>query len=334
MKKIIFMPFINDAGGAAWREKIKNDFLTGCTALTKEINDIRKNKNNRDVYPNDQAYYDALHEKKLIRQQMWISRLITETACVFDEYLMKLSGDDLDSEKTTVVCALPEFFWCDINDNDKHPEIENYHKPLYLDTARDLLTEYNALESFVPNALMELTNKYNNLIIFAGTAMWKQINHEDHKKEEIFNSLIVYADGEYKESITKHNVSTIDGFYTFDAYGEAYLAKGKIGESTFNAAPITEFNGMRFTYDICLDFICGNVGGRDAPLSTELCGNEAVDVNVLIAAGMPVSIPERSEYVREMKSDLLLRCDGLCLPRGEIVKRDNSLAAKLIEVKK
>lgn len=327
MKKVIFMPFINNDMGKAWRERIKENFLNGCRVLTSEINDIRKNKG---AYPNERAYYDALHEKKLKRQQMWISRLITETACVFDEYLKKLSGDDLDCEKTTVVCALPEFFWYDINDNNKHPEIENYHKPLYLDTARDLLTEYNALEDFAPNALIELTNKYKNLIIFAGTAMWKQINREDHKKEEIFNSLIVYADGKYKESITKHNVSAIDGFYTFDAYGGAYLAKGKIGESAFNAAPITEFNGMRFTYDICLDFICGKADGKDVPLSTELCGNEAVDVNVLIAAGMPA----RQSCVDEMRSDLLLRCDGLCPPFGETVKRDDALAARLIEVKK
>ncbi len=328
MKKIIFMPFINDDNGTKWRAALENNFIRGeGSALTSEINDIRKNKG---AYPNEQAYYDALHEKKLKRQQMWISRLIVETANVFDDYLKQLSGDDLDCDKTTIVCALPEFYWCDINDNNKHPEIKYYHKPLYLDTARDLLTEYNVLESFPQNALMWLTQNYKNLIIFAGTAMWKQINRDNHKDEEIFNSLIVYADGEYKESITKHNVSGIDGFYTKGADGKYHLAKGKIGKSTFNAAPITEFNGMKFTYDICLDFNCGNVGGKKVPLSTELCGNETVDVNVLIAAGMPAE----DNYVNEMKSKLLLRCDGLHPDFGEIVKRDASLVTNLIEVKK
>lgn len=321
MKKIIFMPFINDDNGTRWRAALENNFIKGeGSALTGEINDIRKNK---DTYPSEQAYYNVIHEKKLIRQKMWISRLLTETANVFREYIEQLSEDDLDGNKTTIVCALPEFYWCDINDNNKHPEIINYHKPLYSDTVCDLL------KGFASNALMELTGKYKNLIIFAGTMMWKEINQDNHNIESIFNSLIVYADGKYKESITKHNVSGIDGFYTKGADGKYHLAKGKIGESTFNAVPITEFNGMKFTYDICLDFNCGNVDDKDVPLSKELCGNETVDVNVLIAAGMPAE----PYYVNEMKSDLLLRCDGLCPPFGEIVTRQDSLVINLIKVK-
>ena len=57
------------------------------------------------------------------------------------------------------------------------------------------------------------------------------------------------------------------------------------------------------------------------PLSTKLCNNEGindVDVNVLIAAGMPV---EQDYINKEIKSDILLRCDGLSLPHGETLKK-------------
>lgn len=314
MKKIIFMPFINDDNGKKWRRNLEAAFIgSDGGPLTDSINIIRSNKNN-GTYQSVQDYYNDLHAAKRQRQTSWLSYLIAQTAELFGNKLKDLSGDDLDPEKTTVVCALPEFFWCDINDNNKHPEITNYHKPLYLENALTVLTELKT-EGLEENALMALTAKYRNMIFFAGTAMWKQINPKDHNDEEIFNSLIVYAEGQFKESITKHNISTIDGFYINYRCGVSSLVKKKVGEATFNAVPITEFNDMKFTYDICLDFKCPKPGNVYIPLSTELCGENSVDVNVLIAAGMPVE----QAYVENIKSDLLLRCDGSSSPQGQIL---------------
>lgn len=311
MKNIIFMPFINDDDGKKWRTDLEKDFIENDGAeLTEAINTIRGNKQSYKDSNLLQTYYRDLHAQKSKRQEMWIRLLLKKTAELFRTELDKLRDENTDPEKTTVVCALPEFFWYDVNDNKKHPEIINYHKPLYLETALGLLTE--------PNELMQLTEDHPNMIFFAGTAMWKKINPDDHEDEEIFNSMIVYAGGEYKESITKHRVSGIDGFY-----GKNFLVvdkTGKIGESTLNIPPVTVFNGMSFTYDICLDFVCGHVGGQKAPLSTELCSDAGIgdiDVNVLIAAGMPVS-PEKLDHI---KSNVLLRCDGLAKPYGEKVKK-------------
>ena len=326
MKNIIFMPFINDDTAIAWREDLENDFLAGeGKALTDEIKSIRAAKKGYESSGRLKDYYADLHSKKSPRQEMWLRKLIHETAAIFEKELKKLSGDGADPAKTTVVCALPEFYWCDINDNNKHKsDVEGYFKPLYLQNALKPLTE--------KNELMDLTDKYKNMIFFAGTAMWKRINTEDHNDEEIFNSLIVYADGKYKESISKHNVSRIDGFYGYDRLTDDFIKVSrtkKIGEATLEVPPVTEFNGMRFTYDICLDFICGKAGTKIAPLSTELCnkaGIGGIDVNILIAAGMPIddtplpngTIPPGGLARQKIKSDILLRCDGLAPPHGQV----------------
>ncbi len=323
MKKIIFMPFINDKKAREWREKLENSFLIGSgKARTDAIREIRSKKNE---YENEQDYYNALHAQKLPRQREWLEFLIENTAELFRTQLDKLTGESLDAEKTVVVCALPEFFWYDINDNQKHsgstsdsPHIENYHKPVYLENAVEILTE--------PNELMELTNQYPNMIFFAGTVMWKQINCENHKDEEVFNSLLIYSGGTYRESITKHHVSPIDGFDRIDIDKDfnrtAKRLKEKAGEATFEAAPVTEFCGLNFTYDICLDFMYTEkkrfTRADLKTLSTELCrknGINNVDVNVLICAGMPT---DQSYVDTHIISDLLLRCDGLCTPYSEI----------------
>ncbi len=323
MKKIIFMPFINDEKAREWREKLENSFLTGSgKARTDKIREIRSKKKE---YENVQDYYNALHAEKMPRQREWLEFLIKNTARLFENQLANLKKNRPDAEEAVIVCALPEFFWYDINDNRKHsgstsdsPHIENYHKPVYLENAVGILTE--------SNELMELTNQYPNMIFFAGTVMWKKINRENHKDEEVFNSLLIYSGGTYMESITKHHVSPIDGFDKIDIDRDfkrtSERLKEKAGEATFEAAPVTEFCGLKFTYDICLDFMYTErekfTKNDLKTLSTELCrknGINNVDVNVLICAGMPTD----QRYVdTHIISDLLLRCDGICTPYSEI----------------
>jgi hypothetical protein len=251
-------------------------------------------------------YYKELHIEKDKRQKLWLKFLIEQTASLFEVQLEKLTTNDKDPTNTTIVAALPEFFWCDINDNYKHLfDIVGYHKPLYHDNLIKYFTKSNELAN--------LTAKYPNLIIFAGTVMSKQIE-EDHTKEKIFNSLIIYHSGNFQMGWSKHHVSDIDGF------GPRYsLLKNKVGESTNNSAPIINFNEHTFAFDICLDFMCGNNG--TTALSTELCNAAKLtpDVNVLIAAGMPLNM----RNINNFKSDILLRCDGLASPYGEIVKKGN-----------
>jgi len=310
---IKFIPFLNNAEGQNWRKSLESDFLSNeGKNLTDEINNIRDQKAS---YGSTEDYYRDLHQKKSERQELWLKNLIENTVKLFDDVIGNLSTDELDSSKTTIVAALPEFFWYDINDNNKHSkDIVFYHKPLYLDVVRNVLAGYNELT--------ELTNKYDNLIIFAGTIMWKEINLQNHTDEKIYNTLPIYFEGELKKEWSKHNVSAIDGFYY-----NGNLAKAKIGKSTSAEAPVLNFNGISFTYDICLDFLCGLNGS--APLSTELCRQEKIetDVNVLIAAGMPVSY----NYQSKINSPVLLRCDGLSLPYAEILEKANCSSTDISE---
>lgn len=315
MANIIFMPFTNNKKAASWRNGLEAAFLSGeGKEVTEQINNVRSTKGTRP----DEEYYNELHDFKLCRQIKWLNYLLGKTAKIFDEQLKKPAIGSAD----VIVAALPEFFWIDINDNDKHnaqgtngESIMNYHKPLYRP----------CLEVFLKgdNPLAELTSKYPNLIFFAGTAVWKEINYDDNTDELMYNSMVLYKEGQYAPSVTKHNVSLIDGFY----HENYTLSKDKIGEDDSTDAPVTEFKRLRFTYDICLDFISGTDAQgipRNVPLSTQLCNDNGindVDINVLIAAGMPVKIG----YLPKLKSNCLLRCDGLRQPYGQILQNNTDI---------
>ncbi len=214
-----------------------------------------------------------------------------QTATLFKNELEKLHADDLDSSKTTVIAALPEFYWYDINDNQKHKsDIKNYHKPIYSTNLINYLLNND-------NPLITLTKDYPNLIIFAGTAMWKYI--DDKNKECIYNTLMIFGNGKLMKLWTKLNVSYIDGFYN----KLNQLVKGKVGQGIVTGEPKVEFNGKTFVYDICLDFIAGT---NNVPLSSDLCRSTAADINVLIAAGMPIS----QRNLSLIKAPVIFRCDG------------------------
>lgn len=318
MKKIIFLPFINDpdgqADGGSWRKEKESVFLNekDVKTLTEEINQRRNQNPNAD---NDAAYYRRLHEKKSERQNEWLKRLTAETAALFENKLGTLPDEAKDPEKSIIVAALPEFFWCDINDNNKHETrnpakngeyIEGYHKPLYdTNMINNLLHAEN-------NPLAKLTKTYPNLIIFGGTAMWKIINEEDHKDEKVNNTLIIYHTGDVANTWSKCFFSDIDGF---DSESKE-MKKGEFGvidengNLQTNCVPFTEFRGVKFTYDICLDFIAGENG---QPLSTDLCSGQETHVNVLISAGMPID----DKDLAKINSPVILRCDGSYPPYAE-----------------
>ena len=347
-KKLIFLPFINgseasedgryaDEDGRKWRKELEKNFLLDpyIGKLNDEINQIRHSKPAGNADAGAIAdYYKRLHEKKSERQAEWLKRLTVETAVLFESKLDAMPDEVKNSDDCIIVAALPEFFWYDINDNEKHTKkdaeqtdaeqteddepsgegkvekyIVGYHKPLY-DT-----NMINILLHTKNNPLSKLTEKYNNLIIFAGTAMWKIINEENHKDERINNTLIIYHTGSVANTWAKHFFSRIDGFYTYiependDENGTFVLVKNKKGEYKvlYDSAPITEFKGVKFTYDICYDFVMGT---GDRPLSTDLCGGQKTDVNVLISAGMPID----EEDLTTINSPVILRCDGWAYP--------------------
>ncbi|MCH5199976.1 MAG: hypothetical protein J1F60_03365 [Oscillospiraceae bacterium] len=314
MKKIIFLPFINggenDRLGLTWRNDLEANFLNDpdIRELTDKIN-AERNKN-----PGDNAsaqaladYYNALHKVKAERQIRWVNRLSAETAGLFGKVIGDLPENVVQTDEQkpndyVIVAALPEFFWYDINDNRKHlNEDKYYHKAIYGNVVMDHLGTSD-------NPIAVLTARYKNLIFFAGTTVWKQINASDHTKDSSFNTMHIYHSGKHIDTWTKYFPSNIDGVSLAKKWEKAKR------DTKYVYAPITEFKGVKFTYDICLDFSVKIGGVAQPPLSTIFCNGEKTDVNILIAAGMPIY----DKDLTNINSPVILRCDGLSAPYGEI----------------
>lgn len=320
-KKIIFLPFVNgssdNADGRKWRKDLEYNFLndSDIKSDTKDINDIRAQKGTNKEYKTDiQRYYADLHAAKAKRQTKWLEKLSAETAARFRSRLDDLTEDDKNPKKCIVVAALPEFFWYDINDNNKHAvDDKHYHKPIYENTL------YNTLWA-QSNALAKLTDDFPNLIIFAGTALWKKINQSKHEEDNIYNSMFVYCGGKIDTAWTKYHVSNIDGLSLPEKFRKAY-------KDRITLIPYIEFWGVRFTYDVCLDFIMGD---NAEPLSTTLCKkeNKITDVNVLVAAGMPID----NKNLDKINSPIILRCDGLTSPYAQIALKNASSTSNPLRI--
>lgn len=356
--KIKFIPFINDADGQTWMNNVKKEFIDDNADITNEINQIRNQKpcilrfydsKYMNSLPQDKPkilrekekvctdevvnYYKNLRKLKEKRQKLWIEFLLDKVVDIYDKKIKSLSAPDKNANETTIVAALPEFFWHDINDNYKHTnpyDIFNYQKPLY---------ENNILSTLCTNnSISKLTDKYKNLIFFAGTAKWKNIVNDDRSQEITNNTLFIYCSGKLPVIWGKHNFSSIDGFnhYVYNPVTGSYddiKIKNPNGGSKTLTPPVINFNGIDFIYDICLDFISNINGNYGGPLSKQLCtGNLKNPVNVLIAGGMPIfkQIPQ----INNMNSDVILRCDANLDQRGtyvEIYDRVNNLNPRNIK---
>lgn len=314
-KNIIFLPFINGKEGKDWRDNLQKNFLQldDVKKLNDIINNKRGNKPQADKYGDTKsekeryetdttAYLNELRVEKAVRQTKWLQYLLKETADQIRVRLADIPNTD-EHKNDTIVAALPEFFWYDINDNDNHlADDPHYHKPIYENTMYGSLWDRS-------NALAQLTSERRNLIIFAGTVLWKKINQSDHRKDKIYNSMLVYFGGKLGTVWTKYHTSNIDGLSLPEKYE-------KVEKERSVLVPYIEFNNLRFTYDICLDF---KMGDGNQPLSTTLCAkeNKKTDVNVLIAAGMTLDKCDMDH----INSPIVLRCDGLNPPYAEIAPR-------------
>lgn len=343
-KNIIFLAFENDGASQFWRLKKEDDFLEADKqkgdSSTNKINEIRSGKPDSlkkydRIYSraqNDVArarvllekqklsddevkeYYKKLHKEKEKRQKEWINELMESVAGSFRKAIDDTGAGNKDN--SIIVAALPEFFWTDINDDNKHvQDIKNYHKPLYLSVIEDVFTGEQ-------NPIAQLTKDYNNLIFFAGTAMYKEISKEDEntnkeikrEKEKIMNTLFIYHTGALQVKWGKQHFSHIDGF-NGSASGQYYVIKNKKGEATDkNAVPEIEFKGKKFAFDICLDFCVEDRSKNPTvyqPLSAERLNGSPVDVNVLIAGGMSIyDNNQLKDYAMRASSNYILRCDA------------------------
>lgn len=169
-----------------------------------------------------------------------------------------------------MVAALPEFFWRDINDNMKHADrsdasfIQGYGKPVYPQVLQRLtagtlsIAAPPAPAAASPLTLCELTQKYPNLVVFAGTVWWKKIVDASQctflktcestnipvgsvksackaavaKREKMFNTLPVFHGGSCICLWNKQWISRIDGL------GDSYINAEKYTNRAFALSTI------------------------------------------------------------------------------------------------
>ncbi|HEX3021475.1 MAG TPA: hypothetical protein VHP81_03680 [Lachnospiraceae bacterium] len=278
-----------------------------------EINDpdLAQNYDSFDEAAKKQLKIKVLHCLKMNRQLLWLRRLESFTCAKINDIIEQEKGRLVNNGETTLnIVALPEFYFIDINDNEKHKDdIVNYSKPFYFDNIKTLLRDS---DDHTAPSLASLTID-ENIILLPGTAIWKQINQDDHLQETLFNTLPIFFNGKLQMAWDKVNTSTIDGFYD----ESDILKKNKVPSSyrstpslltpqscsmtdPLYSYPVKLSDGTNSTitigFDICLDFLFENLKS----LNTEPM------IHILIAAGMPVSSNADKIYAK----NLFLRCDG------------------------
>lgn len=353
-----FIPFINSPKFASanqstsfqpsqWRKDLETAFLASPegSRLTAEINQIRTNKTNPNIYRCKYHYSTARHDKKKERQRLWLCYLEKEIC----QKLSAVIQQEPHDPDTLLVAALPEFFWRDINDNDKHDQlsisyIPGYGKPFYQSVFMDFLADN--LSKDKPDTLRGLTQMYPNLIVFAGTFWWKTLMYRQcdqytklsgacpkeseckqdmEGEEKVYNSLPVFHSGELACIWNKQRISGIDGLgdgsNTHFRSKMAPLTNFTRVDGKPNNLPVVEFKGVSFGMDICLDFHCDEHGtGQSLSKSLLSAESSQPNVQVLIAGGMPLTTARCTEQEMESKyfyaQKLLLRCDAIADAAG------------------
>lgn len=286
MTNIHYLPFINNSEAIAWRQNLEQAFMQEHQEGYDRLNAARA----------DGTADDDLNDIKRELQCKWFVRLNEEIYKKLDAKLAGIPNDE------TVIAAMPEFFWRNINDNRKHTdphEIINYGKSFSYEV-KEIWANSKQEDEY---SFQKLTTKYTNLILFAGTVWWK-------KDDLIRNSIPIFANGQYEGQWSKANLSSIDGLggpiancpdlNKIDKRAIHWQPQ-KVNDADKLPLPEVTFNGLRIGLDICLDFIVDGLCSRDL-LPTK------PDIHLLIAGGMPIT-NENKAYINAEK--LFLRCDAI-----------------------
>ena len=286
MTNIHYLPFINNSEAIAWRQNLEQAFMRDHKNDYDRLNAARA----------DSTDIVMLNNTKKELQCKWFVKLNEEIYKKLDAKLADIPDDE------TVIAAMPEFFWRNINDNQKHTdphEIINYGKSFSYEV-KEIWPDSKPEDEY---SFQKLTTRYPNLILFAGTVWWK-------KDDLIRNSIPIFATGQYIGQWSKANLSSIDGLGG-PIIDYPYLNKidkraihwqpQKVNDADKLPSPEMTFNGLRIGLDICLDFIVDGSCSRDL-LPTK------PDIQLLIAGGMPIT-NENEAYINAEK--LFLRCDAI-----------------------
>lgn len=283
------------------------------------------------VLPADRTQYqiNVLHWLKAHRQYRWLQALETFTYEKIQEVLVAEKQKDKGENKLYII-TLPEFYFADINDDHKHTTvdyIENYSKPFYFDNVVNYFQLDPAAQTGGGGRLKALTRE-KNVIIIAGTIMWKQPNSANHMQETIYNTLPVFYEGECQLLWDKRYTSGIDGLGPFFPVPGPKTVKAPpepdnrtkvraVGSalSAFNpeayGKPWIDFpfregdkavQTIRIGIDICLDYISGLQVMET--LRKQKCWRKMPHFHVLVAGGMATASGNR------YASKLFMRCEA------------------------
>lgn len=286
MTNIHYLPFINNNDAIVWRQSLEQSFINAHQDDYNRLNAARSNG----------TAEDDLNDIKRELQCKWFMQLNKE---IYEKLGAKLQNLPVNE---TVIAALPEFFWRNINDNKKHErDIANYGKSFSYEV-KQIWENSKPSDEY---SFQNLTAKYPNLILFAGT-IWRK------KDNVIRNSLPIFANGNFFGQWPKRNLSGIDGLGdniplspTFDMNKvdkvTVHWTKPDF-DPTDLTMPMITFNNLTIGLDICLDFIVP--GSRSA----DLLFPTVPDIHLLIAGGMPV---DNNNAANINASRLFLRCDAM-----------------------
>ena len=266
-----------------------------------------------------------LHCVKQVRQIRWLAW--------FENYLYRLLFDSIAavSPSHKYIVLFPEFFFVDIYDNPAPPKVSDYVKPFYEDIARyftGLRTDFPTVsyleESFHHMRLKELTALYPNLIIFAGTIIWKtkekrlvytngeQVLTKKRWKfkpvetDTFYNTAVLFSGGRCCYLWDKQFISGVDGTggvkvvhqHEIPSEPDLHYIKSSMSMEMQIQEPvfrwISEGENITFLISVCLDF---------AALSEKNYFPQP-DIHILIAADAPM----RKEFVKGQY--FWLGCDG------------------------
>lgn len=271
------------------------------------------------------------HYAKAVRQEYWLSWLQDIFCCQVETALRRSIAalPAQDTEQRLFVVAFPEFAFTDFYTN----QLNAFYKSVAEKFISGTLDHRIQRQGTPLKTLAQLTTAYRSpnreIVIFAGTIMWKNFGKYFNMAPVFFQGACVYAwekqqisgiDGKSSRVQHRHPVS-----YGKDADVHPGSPMNMAGTLTVDFLARNGFRKVRpvfsltifgrqicFAITICLDLNDGSI-----------IGNEKPDVHILMASGMR---PEgHLDHICSEK--IFLYCDALSGRTAMYARKDNTLWA-------
>lgn len=262
----------------------------------------------------------AMHILKLERQLYWLS-WYEDMLCELIENKLHIAREGQDIN-TAYIVLMPEFMFTDMKQNTKHDSgpdfVEGYVKPYYEEVMdafiNGRLPEVQRQGRGIPgHRLAEIASEGTNVIIFAGTIIWKT-----RADEYYINSAPVFWDGGCRFLWDKQTISDIDGTGYLEEEEMRIRGKGEVERAgkAWHRHPIDETSELTRNYMENLTegikpwFTC-RLAGQSITFGLSVCldftrrtlSEASVQVHVLLSYGI-----EPREKINA--TNLFLYCDG------------------------